>query len=234
VEESLTQGLSIGARTILLVEHEMNLANEIKTALEQIGYLVRTAPIADAICFVRTKGAALLILDRLAFEVDSLRAVEALREQGFKIPILMISVLSTVEQRAEGLRAGADDYIVKPFYMVELVARVEALLRRLGNVHTTTLRVGDLRMDLIEQVAFRGAVALNLLPREFKLLEYFCRRPGQVITREMLLEDVWGFNLESESNVVDAHISNLRKKIDDQGLPSRIANVRGMGYILRH
>jgi two-component system, OmpR family, response regulator len=160
--------------------------------------------------------------------------VEALREQGFKIPILVISVLSTVEQRTEGLKASAVDYIVKPFYVAELVARVEALLRRLGNVHTTTLRVSDLRMDLIEQVAFRGAVALNLLPREFKLLEYFLRRPGQVITREMLLEDVWGLNLESESNVVDAHISNLRKKIDDHGLPSRIANVRGMGYVLGH
>jgi two-component system, OmpR family, response regulator len=123
--------------------------------------------------------------------------VEALREQGFKIPILVTSVLSTVEQR--GLRAGADDYIVKPFYMAELVARVEALLRRLGNVHTTTLRVGDLRMDLIEHVAFRGAVALNLLPREFKLLEYFhqvdrysvFKRPRPLPTRVWISRAIW-------------------------------------------
>jgi two-component system OmpR family response regulator len=117
--------------------------------------------------------------------------------------------------------------------MMELVARVEAVLRRLGEISTTRLRVDDLEIDLLDQTAFKGGAKLNLLPREFKLLEYFLRRPGQLITRAMLLKDVWHYDFEVETNVVDTHISNLRRKIDDHGLPSRIANVRGLGYMLR-
>jgi two-component system OmpR family response regulator len=147
--------------------------------------------------------------------------------------VLTISASSSGDEIAEGLRAGADDYLPKPFYMMELVARVEAVLRRLGEISTTRLRVDDLEIDLLDQTAFKGGAKLNLLPREFKLLEYFLRRPGQLITRAMLLKDVWHYDFEVETNVVDTHISNLRRKIDDHGLPSRIANVRGLGYMLR-
>jgi two-component system OmpR family response regulator len=175
----------------------------------------------------------MLILDRLLYGVDRLRALEDLRKQGIKIPVLVTSVRSSVDEIAQGLKAGADGYLAKPFYMVELVARIEALLRRLGEVRTTKLSVDDLEMDLIEQTVFRGGKKIDLLPRELKLLEYFLRHHGQVVTREMLLKDVWQHDLGIETNVVDTHISNLRRKIDDHGLPSRIANVRKLGYMLR-
>ena len=229
----MNQGRSTPVRTILLVEDEMEMATEIKAALEENGYVVRIASVAEAADVARTSGAAMLILDRILFGVDSLQSLEALRKQGVKIPVLVISALSSADEVAHGLGSGADDYLVKPFYMVELVARVDTLLRRLGDVSTTSLSVGDLEMDLLDQVAFRRGVELDLLPREFKLLEYFLRHPDRVVTRAMLLKDVWGYEFEIETNVVDIQISNLRKKIDEQGLPSRIANVRGLGFMLR-
>jgi len=217
----------------LLVEDEIELATEIKVELERHGYLVRPVSMADAADIARTNGAAMLVLDRRLYGVDSLRALEDLRKQGFKIPVLMISARSSVDEIAQGLKAGADDYLAKPFYMVELVARIEALLRRLGDARTTRLSVDDLEMDLIEQTAFRGGKKIDLLPRELKLLEYFLRHAGQIVTREMLLNDLWQHDPGIGTNVVDSHISNLRRKIDDHGLPSRIANVRKLGYILR-
>ena len=229
----MSKGLSVPAWTILLVEDEIELANEIKAELERNGYLVRPGSMADMADIARTNGAAMLILDRLLYGVDSLRALEDLRRQGIKIPVLVVSVLSSVDDIAQGLKAGADDYLAKPFYMVELVARTEALLRRLGEVRTTRLSVDDLEMDLIEQTAFRGGKKIDLLPRELKLLEYFLRHADQIVTREMLLKDLWQYDLGIETNVVDAHISNLRRKIDEHSLPSRIANVRGIGYMLR-
>jgi two-component system OmpR family response regulator len=224
----LSKGPSVPGWTILLVEDEIELATEIKVELERHGYVVRLVSMADAVDIARTNGAAMLILDRLLYGVDRLRALEDLRKQGIKIPVLVTSVRSSVDEIAQGLKAGADGYLAKPFYMVELVARIEALLRRLGEVRTTKLSVDDLEMDLIEQTVFRGGKKIDLLPRELKLLEYF-----QVVTREMLLKDVWQHDLGIETNVVDTHISNLRRKIDDHGLPSRIANVRKLGYMLR-
>ncbi|WP_298102623.1 response regulator transcription factor [Bradyrhizobium sp.] len=217
----------------MLVEDEEDLANEIKAELEGDGYLVRRLSIADAADAAAMSDAAMLILDRIHHGIDSLHTVQIIRKQGAKIPVLIISACSSADDVAEGLRAGADDYLPKPFYMVELVARVEAMLRRLGDISTTRLIVGDLEIDLLEGTAFKASAKLNLLPREFKLLEYFARRPGQLITRAMLLKDVWQYDFEVETNVVDTHISNLRKKIDEHGLPSRIANVRGLGYMLR-
>jgi two-component system OmpR family response regulator len=229
----LSKGPSVPGWAILLVEDEIELATEIKVELERHGYLVRPVSMADAADISRTNGAAMLILERMLHGVDSLRTLEDLRRQGVKIPVLVISALSSVDEIAQGLKAGADHYLAKPFYMVELVARTEALLRRLGDVRTTRLSVDDLEVDLIEQTAFRGGKKLDLLPRELKLLEYFLRHHGQVVTREMLLKDVWQHDLGIETNVVDAHISNLRRKIDDHGLPSRVANVRKLGYMLR-
>jgi two-component system OmpR family response regulator len=229
----LSKGPSVPAWTILLVEDEIELATEIKVELERHGYLVRSVSMADVVDITRMNGAAMLILDRLLYGVDSLSILEDMRKRGIKIPVLVISALSSVEEIAQGLTAGADNYLAKPFYMVELVARVEALLRRLGDIRATKLSVDDLEMDLIEQAAFRGGKKIDLLPRELKLLEYFLRHAGQIVTREMLLKDIWQYDFGIETNVVDAHISNLRKKIDDHGLPSRIANVRGIGYMLR-
>jgi two-component system OmpR family response regulator len=229
----VTRRTSIQRQTVLLVEDEKELASEIKIELERLGYLVRIATIAEAADGARVGDAAMIIMDRLVFGEDSLRTLEVLRKEGVKVPVLVISALASIDERVRGLKAGGDDYLTKPFAMAELAARVEALLRRLDDVRTTKLRVGDLEMDLIEHTVHRGNVKIELLPREFKLLEYFLRHPGQVITRAMLLEDVWQYHFSLETNVVDVHISNLRKKIDPRGASSSlIVNIRGAGFML--
>jgi two-component system OmpR family response regulator len=163
---------------------------------------------------------------------DSLTIIETLREEGNSTPVLVISALSSVDDRIRGLKAGGDDYLVKPFELRELTARVEALSRRAGDARATRLRVGPLEMDLVERTVRRGDRPVDLLPREFKLLEYFMRRPNQVITRAMFLEDVWNFKFLPQTNVVDVHISNLRRKIDQGGEPRLIVNVRAAGFKL--
>jgi len=228
----LTKATPVHIRTVLLVEDEGELANEIKIELERLGHHVQTASIAEAADAARVGDAAILVMDRMVFGEDSLNTLEVLRKEGVKVPVLIMSALSSIDERVRGLKAGGDDYLTKPFAMVELTARVEALLRRLEDVRTTKLRVGDLEMDLIEHTVHRGDDKIDLLPREFKLLEYFLRHPGQVITRAMLLRDVWQYHFSLETNVVDVHISNLRKKIDTRGAPSLIVNIRGAGFML--
>ena len=219
-------------QTIVLVEDEQAMANEVKGELESKGYLVRLASIAEAADAARVGDAAMMIMDRIVFGEDSLVMLEALRKEGIRVPVLVISALSSIDEKVKGLKAGGDDYLTKPFAMVELAARVEAMLRRLDDVRTTKLRVGDLEMDLIEKSVHRGGVKVELLPREFRLLEYFLRHPGRVITRAMLLQEVWQYHFSLETNVVDVHISNLRKKIDTKGMPSLIVNIRGAGFML--
>lgn len=220
------------AQTIVLVEDEQEMANEVKGELESRGFLVRLASIAEAADAARVGDAAMMIMDRIVFGEDSLVTLEALRREGIRVPVLVVSALSSVDEKVKGLKAGGDDYLTKPFAMVELVARVEAMLRRLDDVRTTKLRVSDLEMDLIEKTVHRGGVKIELLPREFRLLEYFLRHPGRVITRAMLLQEVWQYHFSLETNVVDVHISNLRKKIDTKGMPSLIVNIRGAGFML--
>src|SRR3984885_7185992 len=222
----------MSVHTILLVEDEQELANEIKIELERLGYLVRAASIAQAADAARVGAAAMMIMHRMVFGEDSLTTLEVLRKEGVTVQVLMISALSSIDERVRGLKAGGDDYLTKPFAMVELAARVEALLRRLNDVRTTKLHAGDLEMDLIEQTVHRGGTRIDLLPREFKLLEYFLRHPDQGITRAMLLQDVWHYHFSLETNVVDVHISNLRKKIDVRGGASLIVNIRGAGFML--
>ena len=219
-------------QTIVLVEDETEMADEIKGELESKGYLVRVASIAQAADAARVGDAAMMIMDRMVFGEDSLKTLEALRKEGIKVPVLVISALSSVDEKVKGLKAGGDDYLTKPFAMVELSARVEAMLRRLDDVRTTRLHVGDLEMDLIEKTVHRGDERIDLLPREFRLLEYFLRHPGRVVTRAMLLQEVWQYHFSLETNVVDVHISNLRKKIDTKGTPSLIVNIRGAGFML--
>ena len=228
----MTRTLSTRDRTILLVEDEKEMETEIKIELERLGHLVRTASIAEAADAARVGDAALMIMDRIVFGEDSLKTLEVLRKEGIKVPVLVISALSSIDEKVRGLKAGGDDYLAKPFAMVELAARVEALLRRLEDLRTTKLRAGDLEMDLIEQTVYRGDTRIDLLPREFKLLEYFLRHQGRVITRAMLLQEVWHYHFSIETNVVDVHISNLRKKIDVRGTPSLILNIRGAGFML--
>ena len=219
-------------QTVVLVEDEDAMAAEIKGELESKGYFVRVASIAQAADAARVGDVAMMVMDRIVFGEDSLKTLEVLRKEGVKVPVLVISALSSVDEKVKGLKAGGDDYLTKPFAMVELSARVEAMLRRLDDVRTTKLHVGDLEMDLIEKTVHRGDARIDLLPREFRLLEYFLRHPGRVITRAMLLQEVWQYHFSLETNVVDVHISNLRKKIDTKGTPSLIVNIRGAGFML--
>jgi two-component system, OmpR family, response regulator len=218
---------------VLLVEDEPELAQEIEAELAQRGYAVALAEtLEEGLRVARSGQAALLILDRMLDGEDGLSIVQSLRREGIKTPVLVISALSTIDERIRGLKEGGDDYLTKPFAMGELAARVEALLRRLDDVRTTRLRVGTLEMDLVERSVHRNGQEIELLPREFKLLEYFLRHPDQIVTRAMLLEDVWHYSFVPQTNVVDVHISNLRRKLDLHGEPPLIANVRGVGFTL--
>jgi two-component system OmpR family response regulator len=220
-------------RPILLVEDDREFAVEIQSELEKLGHQVCQASMAEAADTARVGGAALLIVDRLIFGVDCLPGLQLLRSQNIKVPVLVISILSSAEEIVRGLKAGGDDYLAKPFSMAELGARVEALLRRLDGARLTNLKVGDFEMDLIETAVYCAGEKLDLLPREFELLKYFLRHPGQVVTRAMLIQDVWKYHFSTDASAVDAHISNLRRKIDKDGIPSQIVNIRGAGFTLR-
>jgi two-component system OmpR family response regulator len=227
-----TLGPPLKRPQVLLIEDERELAEEIKAELHRLGYPVqRVDTLTQGLIAARIGAAGIMILDRMLHGADSLSMMETLREEGVKTPVLVISGLSTVDERIRGLKAGGDDYLVKPFAMGELAARIEALLRRLDDVRTTKLRAAGLEMDLIEQTVRRGEAEIDLLPREFKILEFFMRRPGQVVTRAMLLERVWNYRFTPETNVVDVHIGNLRRKIDLGGGPSLITNIRGAGFM---
>lgn len=174
-----------------------------------------------------------ITLDRMLPELDGLALVTSLRKAGVQTPVLMISALSDVDERVRGLRAGGDDYLTKPFAPDEMVARIEVLLRRQqATARATVLAVGDLVLDLIERSARRAGKELDLLPIEFRLLEFLVRNSGQVLTRTMIFEAVWGYHFDPGTNVIDVHIGRLRKKVDPAGLPPLIATVRGSGYML--
>lgn len=178
-------------------------------------------------------GYDLITLDRMLPEVDGLTIVTTLRNLKIATPILMISALSDVDERVRGLRAGGDDYLTKPFASDEMAARVEVLLRRNSVPMTQTkLQVADLELDLITLEARRGEHTLNLLPTEYKLLEYLMRHSGQVITRMMIFEEVWGYHFDPGTNLIDVHIGRLRKKIDLPGQSPLIRTVRGSGYAI--
>jgi len=176
----------------------------------------------------------LITLDRMLPEVDGLAIVTTLRAQGIFTPILMISALSDVDERVRGLRAGGDDYLAKPFASDEMAARVEVLLRRRNPVAAaeTLLRVADLELNLIKREASRGQSPLTLLPTEYKLLEFLMRNSGQIITRMMIFEEVWGYHFDPGTNLIDVHIGRLRKKIDPPGVAPLIRTVRGSGYVI--
>ncbi len=174
-----------------------------------------------------------ITLDRMLPGLDGLAVVTELRKAGIDTPVLMISALSDVDARVRGLRAGGDDYLTKPFAPDEMAARIEVLLRRRGaTTPTTSLRVADLELDLIARSAQRSGVVLELLPIEFRLLEFLMRNSGQVLTRTMIFETVWGYHFDPGTNVIDVHIARLRRKVDAGDLPPLIRTVRGCGYVL--
>ena len=174
-----------------------------------------------------------LIVDRKLPGLDGLGVIARLRKDQIQAPVLVLSGLDAVEDRVRGLRAGGDDYLTKPFALIELVARLDALLRRPNDTRETVLCVGTLELDLIERVAKRGDRQIKLLPREFRLLEYMMRRRDQLLTRSMLLTDVWNYKFVPETNLVDVHMGHLRRKVDSPGDIPMIYNIRGAGFILR-
>jgi two-component system OmpR family response regulator len=219
---------------ILTIEDDAQTAREIISELESHGCQVDWVTTARE-GLVRAVGEPYdaITLDRMLPDRDGLAVVTTMREVGVHTPVLMISALSDVDERVRGLRAGGDDYLTKPFAPDEMAARVEVLLRRRSPVYQLTqLRVDDLELDLVARSARRGQTVLSLLPTEFKLLEVMMRNSGQVLTRMMLFEAVWGFHFDPGSNVVNVHMSRLRKKIDPPGKPVLIHTVRGSGYIL--
>jgi len=175
-----------------------------------------------------------MVVDRmLPGDIDGLSIIEALRKAGNRIPILILSALSDVDERIRGLRAGGDDYLTKPFALEELLARLDALLRRTqSDAPQTKLEVGELRMDLLARKVTRGNRGIALQPREFKLLEYLMRHADQVVTRNMLLENVWDYHFDPQTNLVDVHISKLRQKIDAEFERPLLRTVRNAGYTL--
>jgi two-component system OmpR family response regulator len=218
---------------ILLIEDEFETAQEVSLFLERQGYAVRIADsiqqVPDAI---RLHSPGVVILDRVLHGADVLPMIEAWRQQGNRVPVLVVGGLSSVDDRIGALKAGGDDYLIKPFSLEELITRVEVLRRRTADSRPSVLRVGSLTMDLIERVAHRADRDLDLRPREFELLEYFMRHPNQVITRAMLLTDVWKFKTLPQTNVVDVYIGKLRHKIDGPGEVTLIETVRAAGFML--
>ena len=220
---------------LLVIEDDREAAAYIAKGLSESGYVVDCAADGREGLFMATSGAYdALIVDRMLPQMDGLALIAALRIAEIRTPVLILSALGAVDDRVKGLRAGGDDYLTKPFAFAELLARLEALLRRgASGAATTKLKVGDLEMDLLARSVMRGGRELELLPREFRLLEFLMRHAGQVVTRTMLLENVWDYHFDPQTNVIDVHISRLRQKIDKGFAKPLLHTVRGAGYLLR-
>jgi two-component system, OmpR family, response regulator len=219
---------------VLLIEDDGETAEEIRAELTDRGFDVDwSANGIEGLDKARSTQPDAMIVDRLLPGMDGLTVIETLRKEQVRTPVLVLSALGAVDDRVRGLRMGGDDYLTKPFAIVELVARMEALLRRPSESRETTLKVGALELDLIERTGRRGDRVIELLPREFRLLEYMMRRPDQLLTRAMLLEEVWHYKFVPATNLVDVHMGRLRHKVDGPDEPPMIHNVRGAGFILR-
>jgi two-component system OmpR family response regulator len=219
---------------ILIIEDDVAASAAMCRGLVEAGHACVTAE--DGVKgaeVARDGGFDVLVVDRMMPRMDGLTLVELLRREGDQTPVLFLSALGEVDDRVAGLKAGGDDYLVKPYAFPELIARVEALARRrdTGSVHTL-LRVGDLEMDLIGRAVRRAGQEIDLQPREFQLLEFLMRHAGQSITRTMLLEKVWDYHFDPQTNVIDVHISRLRGKIDKGFDKAMLQTVRGAGYRL--
>lgn len=220
---------------VLVIEDDRESADFIGKVLGEAGHEVDIANSGDrGLELARAGSFDAIVVDRMLPEKDGLTLVQEFRDAGGASPALFLTALSDVEHRVEGLRAGADDYLSKPFAPAELVARVEALGRRTANeAPVTHLKAGDLEMDLLARKVNRAGQKIDLQPREFRLLEYLMRHAGQVVTRKMLLEKVWDYHFDPQTNVIDVHVSRLRGKIDKDFEEPLLHTVRGAGYRLQ-
>ena len=220
---------------ILVVEDDPETAAYLAKGLNESGYTVdRCGDGREGLYLASGGGYSAIVLDRMLPGMDGLALLGALRATEIRTPALILSALGSVDDRVKGLRAGGDDYLVKPFAFSELLARLEALLRRGSSAPATTrLQVADLELDLLTRTVRRGGKSIELLPREFRLLEYLMRNAGHVVTRTMLLEHVWDYHFDPQTNVIDVHVSRLRQKIDKSFASPLLHTVRGAGYCLR-
>jgi two-component system OmpR family response regulator len=220
---------------ILLIEDDPETSAYVARGLREHGHVLDSAATGqDGLFLASGGGHDVLIVDRMLPGLDGLGLVRALRETGVKAPVLFLTALGGVGDRVRGLEAGGDDYLVKPFAFAELLARINALGRRLPLSNAVVvLRAGDLEMDLLKRLVVRDGRPVELQPREFQLLEYLLRHMDRVVTRTMLLEAVWDFHFDPKTNIVETHISRLRAKLAQAGAAELIHTVRGSGYSLR-
>ena len=221
---------------ILVVEDDKDVAGFVVKGLREAGHVVEHADNGrDGLFMAASENFDAIVLDRmLPGGIDGLRLLETLRAQNNQTPVVFLSALAQVDDRVRGLKAGGDDYLTKPFAFAELLARVEGLARRgKGEGPQTKLVTGDLEMDLLSRGVKRAGQKIDLQPREFRLLEYLMRHAGQVVTRTMLLEGVWDYHFDPQTNVIDVHVSRLRQKVDKPFSTSLIHTVRNAGYMLR-
>lgn len=220
---------------ILVVEDDATTADFIRRGLAEAGFGVETANNGrDGLFMASDVAIDAVVLDRMLPGMDGMAVLAALRAAGFATPVLLLSALGTPDDRLNGLEAGADDYLAKPFLLGELIARLRLLLRRGQTAPgpATVLRFADLEMDLLARRVKRGGRVIALQPREFRLLEYLLRHPDQVVTRTILLEGVWDYHFDPGTNVIDVHVSKLRRKLEEAGEPPLLQTVRGAGYRL--
>ena len=220
---------------LLVVEDDREAAAFLVKGLKESGHTVdHAADGREGLMLATTERFDAIILDRMLPGMDGLAIVAALRASDNATPVLILSALDQVDDRVRGLKAGGDDYLTKPYAFSELMARLESLLRRgAGGKTETKLKVGELEIDLLARTVRRGAAEIELLPREFRLLEYLARNAGHVVTRTMLLEQVWDYHFDPQTNVIDVHISRLRQKIDKGFAKPMLHTVRGAGYCLK-
>jgi len=220
---------------ILVVEDDLEAQRYLVNGLKEAGHVVDDAADGDTgLTLALSRPYDCAIIDRMLPKMDGLNVVAEMREHGNNMPVLFLSALSEVDDRVKGLKAGGDDYLTKPYAFVELLARIDALMRRRAPASVKTkLAVGDLELDLLTRTATRDGQAIDLQPREFRLLEYLMRHAGQVVTRTMLLESVWEYHFDPQTNVIDVHISRLRAKIDKGFATPLLHTIRGAGYMIR-
>jgi two-component system, OmpR family, response regulator len=222
-------------RRILVVEDDPESAEQLVDFLATSGYQVDLAVNGnDGLSYGRSADYAVMTIDRMLPGMDGIAVIQQLREDGIVTPALIISALGEVDDRVRGLRAGGDDYLIKPFAFAELLARVEALARRSSTVvKETLLRVGDLELDLVSRTVRRGSREIELLPREFQVLEYLVRNEGRVVPRAMLLQHVWDLHFDPTTNIIDVYVGRVRRKVDGQQAYPLIHTVRGVGFCVR-
>jgi two-component system response regulator MprA len=219
---------------ILIVDDDQRLLKMLRRTLAYEGFDVVTATDGEAaLDTIYEERPDLLILDWMLPQLDGIRVLEALRREEEEIPILMLTARDAVQDRVEGLERGADDYLIKPFASTELVARVRALLRRLGKGDPDQLTFADLTLDTGLREGRRGARTFTLTPTEFDLLALFLRHPRQVLERRQIMTQVWGYDFQGDDNVLEVYVGYLRKKLESEGEPRLIQTVRGVGYVLR-